>query len=498
MRYLYGDSSESPLEINYLAFLPDAIEAVVELVRADEALEATRAKGDVRKASAEAEVKEVEDLGREVAAVVDPLDGDEVPVVRAAAAIGGAAKEIVAREIARVRAALAADLQALDRDAAPLRERGVAAIATLLSTHDLPGARETLTARWTAGGFEVRLRQVSPCGLEATVALAVPGGSLLAHELRIDKLVDGLEIHLSANRGLLKKEMKLVAHKLARHTVAEVVCDPDGVLLRLRAPQDAAGYDVRVAPDGDVTIADHELDDRDGPGLRILASKLEDALRALRMERGRLVSATFDGTPLAEVGTPRVIAERLVTTMAPVVQAIAERSQSPDELVLRRLLGGNRREEIFLSRAELGAKLAALDEDAQAVFAPLGIDAVAAPAPAIEVIAEEPEPEPEAEPEPASEPAVLEADAPPEVVEVEEPPPIAAAPAASGPVRAPSEPAMEMEADLPPARAATPMSMPLPRLPRKTQPPPEPLLPVDSTVAAVEAALRELEDQDAT
>ena len=48
---------------------------------------------------------------------------------------------------------------------------------------------------------------------------------------------------------------------------------------------------------------------------------------------------------------PTLLVERLIATMAPVVQEIAARSQSPGELVLRRLLSGDRREEIFLSKA---------------------------------------------------------------------------------------------------------------------------------------------------
>ena len=66
-----------------------------------------------------------------------------------------------------------------------------------------------------------------------------------------------------------------------------------------------------------------------------------------------LVEAKIDGEAMRTHAKPTLLVERLIATMAPVVQEIAARSQSPGELVLRRLLSGDRREEIFLSKSEL-------------------------------------------------------------------------------------------------------------------------------------------------
>jgi hypothetical protein len=60
--------------------------------------------------------------------------------------------------------------------------------------------------------------------------------------------------------------------------------------------------------------------------------------------------------------------------MAPVVQEIAARSQSPGELVLRRLLADDRREEVFLSKSELRRKLEPLPEGERALFDTLLVD----------------------------------------------------------------------------------------------------------------------------
>ncbi|HEY6180202.1 MAG TPA: hypothetical protein VIX73_37430, partial [Kofleriaceae bacterium] len=123
------------------------------------------------------------------------------------------------------------------------------------------------------------------------------------------------------------------------------------------------------------------IDDRVRPGLRLLVERLEAAVRALADNRSGLVSIEIDGTPIAEHGHPRVFAERLIAAIAPTVQQIARRSRSPGELVLRRPLGDNRREEIFITTADLSKRLDGLPLHAREVFAPLQLGGEPAKAP---------------------------------------------------------------------------------------------------------------------
>ena len=64
---------------------------------------------------------------------------------------------------------------------------------------------------------------------------------------------------------------------------------------------------------------------------------------------------------------------RLVQAMAPVVQEIAQHSLAPGELILKRLVGDHRREEIFVSKAALDQKLAPLSEGLKSRFFALGL-----------------------------------------------------------------------------------------------------------------------------
>jgi hypothetical protein len=107
--------------------------------------------------------------------------------------------------------------------------------------------------------------------------------------------------------------------------------------------------------------------------LQMMREKLVAAAMMLARHRRGLVDVKIDGEPLASHPTPSLLAERLVAAMAPTVQEIASRSQSPGELVLRRLIGEARREEIFLAKQELLGKLEGLSAPNRALFDPLWV-----------------------------------------------------------------------------------------------------------------------------
>lgn len=533
MRYLFGDSSDSPLDINYLSFLRDAIEFGVAVLQADAGLTSSREQRATRQLAAAESIEAIEELGRLASVPTNAAAGDDPVLERTAAAIAQAIGEVVKRDAGRIRAGLTTELEQLDAEAQRLRERCRSALGTLLATNDLPGAVETLSVRWNGAMHEARLQQKVGFGVEAMVSLDIPPGSLFAQDLKVERFADSAEIHAPETAGWLKKEVKMVPHKLGRHHVTHVIVAKSGVTMRLRATPDAGaiGFDITVPRAGDPKVervggkeADSSFatDERDLAGLRALAAKLEAAVEALRGSRGALVEANLDGKPLATLERPAEIVVRLVDAIAPVVQQIASHSLSPHELVLKRLLGGDRREEIFLSRAELVQKLEPLSPDLRRVFAPLGLVEDAAPAtPPYSVSRRTSATRP-----PPVEPAPVRADTEkldptPSVVVAPEPTmPTAAAPPPPPPpplpavtIEAPlspeihievTPPPITLEAELPP-RAVGALGT-LPTLPgsrpgRRTNPPPPPRPPAPATGptnASIDAALRDLEDSEPT
>jgi hypothetical protein len=94
----------------------------------------------------------------------------------------------------------------------------------------------------------------------------------------------------------------------------------------------------------------------------------------LARHRTQIVEAKLDGESLQSHAKPTLLVERLIAVLVPETREIAARSQSRSELVLRRSLGGDRREEIFLSRQDLQRKLEPLNDRNRALFDSLLLD----------------------------------------------------------------------------------------------------------------------------
>jgi hypothetical protein len=91
-------------------------------------------------------------------------------------------------------------------------------------------------------------------------------------------------------------------------------------------------------------------------------------------KRRAITSARIGETPVEASEGMRMIIEQLVQVLAPVVREISAHSLSPDELVLRRMMGDDRREEIFISKSELRASLDGLGEADRRLFDPLELE----------------------------------------------------------------------------------------------------------------------------
>src|SRR5690606_36102557 len=116
-----------------------------------------------------------------------------------------------------------------------------------------------------------------------------------------------------------------------------------------------------------------EPTDDDRNKLIELCARIETEADALAPHRATLVETSFDGRTLESHDDPAALVRRLVQRLAPVIQEIGRRSLSSDELVLKRVLADDRREEIFASKADLRAKLTPVPAPLREVFAPLGL-----------------------------------------------------------------------------------------------------------------------------
>jgi hypothetical protein len=266
----------------------------------------------------------------------------------------------------------------------------------------LPGTELALT--WAAAGEQGYTGQVdvkTPFGVNASFSLAIPPEHVWARPRRLSELAPGLEVHFPQQSGWLSKRVEMAPVKLDRMYLSAVKLDTASAEFRLRkGPTSGSGYRVLVnlheahqvvlqpigedgTPDTDAPLT---LDGEDSAQMFRLCSRVVDSTLGLSNLRRGMVSVDLDGQPLDEMGWPEAVAQQLIGQLAPVLNEIARRSGAPGELVLRRDVGGGRREEVYVTKAELYEKVLVLPPNRRVAFEQLGLSdplrAPPAPAPA--------------------------------------------------------------------------------------------------------------------
>ena len=397
MSYLYGDSTPSTLQVNFIEFLRDSIDFSLELLLADQRVVEAQARLLTRERAATLGIERLEKLGPTVARTIksQPDEDPDSPSGRCVAAILRSVDDLVRAEVANVRATLGEASAMLAGEAAEERKRCLKALEALLVKHDPPSA--TLVQHLVASGgqrYACRTRLTTEFGLEATMELEVPAGHLLSQVVRVDQVMERLQVQAPEVGGWLHKETKLKAQRLEKHYITEISIGPAESTLKLRAAPEGAspGFDLtfrdeaprvllaRVEERDTAAAPPFEVAEDDAKKLLATRDKLAEAVAELNRHRKAVISAAFESAPLGTSDQAPLLVTRLVATIAPVVQEIAARSLSRGELVLRRLLGDDRREEIFVSKADLVRKLESLSDAKRRLFDPLWAEGSGQPA----------------------------------------------------------------------------------------------------------------------
>jgi hypothetical protein len=386
--YLYGDSTPSPLKTDFIAFLRDTFDFSVQVLLCDARLtDATQQAAHLADAT-EADVGNAETFSNELARSLDRI-GVGLPesiAARCAAKVRQSVTDIVRIEIEAARATAQAAKGRAVHAALAERESCLRAFETLVLRHTLPESTPaTKLTLENLGTYTAHASAATAYGLAWVVALEIPASHPFARVLRLDRLVERLEIGAPEESGWLHKEVKVRPQRFDRLHLVELALYPAETRLKLRASPEGGGigFDVtfhndearaidlrRVQESGSSPDAYHVTGD-DAAKLESMRNDLTAMAHDLGAHKKSLVRASLDETPLQEVESPRVLVERLLGDIAPTVQQIARRTLSPGELVLKRLVKDNQREEVFLSRAELERKLDALPHALRRVFDPL-------------------------------------------------------------------------------------------------------------------------------
>lgn len=395
MSYLYGDSTQSTLDVNYIEYLRESMDLMVAILRADYQARTTQEKGITAKTAAETELERLHDFS---AAVTEMIEREASNVTsgatgRCVATVRASSTEAIRHSANQIKAAVQAEISGLEGQMKRDRASCEKSIEAFLLRHDLPGSVHRLELRLSGDHYRARLSGSSKEGLSWVLDLEIPPGNLFSSPVRLDRVVDHLEIKVPTRK-------KLRSHKLTnKYIIGLVLADGERTIKLRTGPAEDAGFDVQIVQNRvHLLFSGRGEGDRFDPDVEDAAKLIElskvifDSATAIRDKRVALVDARIDGKALSEHDNPAVLVQRMVARMAPTVQEISRHSLSPTELVLKRVVGDSRREEIFVAKADLLKKLDPIPLGLRGVFAPLGLGNLETGAPPLPPISARPGP----------------------------------------------------------------------------------------------------------
>jgi hypothetical protein len=393
MEFLYGDSTPSPLTSNFLEFLRDAIDFGVFALRIDDEISAIGERSLLTSRAADEEIERLETLGRAVATSIDqaPKGAVESETSRCATQLTAVSAEAIAVAIASVRQKLERQREHLAAEEATQRDACFKALETLLLPHSPPeSAVSVRIERGADRAYRAWRYGETAFGLKWRIELGIQQSNAFASEAPMESWAARVEVHAPEQAGWIKKEIKLKTQRLDRLVLTEVVDDGGTVTLRLRDdggrahgldfevhPESRSVSATRVGANDDPSAGTFELPAEDVPGLVGIAEQVRAA--AGELTATRLLEATLGDRELRLEPLFVGLVGQLVSLMAPIVQEVSRHSLTSTELVLRRLISAERREELFVAKSTLREKFMPLRPDLRGLFGRLGLDTLAPP-----------------------------------------------------------------------------------------------------------------------
>ena len=386
MGHVYGDSTPFPYDINFVELIRHAVECGVTLMAAQHQISSAVDRSgnfDQLRKQERARMDAMSDAIKLTMTAF--MSSHSERMVRTASRVLESARGVIEHELATLEGQANGEISNTRSVVDRAREQTFRAVEGFVLRHDLPNTSVGLRLLAGEEGYSGQALVATPFGIEAVFGLAIPPAHDWGKLKRVAELSAGTEVHVPQESGWLSKRVAVAPVKLDKLVVTEVAMASDRSLITLRkGPRSGAGYQLEVTseaqakatlrrlgedgnPSGDPII---QLDGEDAVHAMRLWNRVADSTHDLATRRQVMTSATFDGKPLRDTDEPADIATKLINVLAPVVQEVARRSGAPGELVLRRDLGEGRREEIYITKAELNEKVLTLPATLRPVFDP--------------------------------------------------------------------------------------------------------------------------------
>jgi hypothetical protein len=376
--YRYGDGTPFPLEENFIDTLTSAVEACTSAFMPLTELDGRRERARAGKAEADNELGRLVDLDAALTASMMPfVNGDK------AAQVYSVAQKIVQTgktAIQQARAVIEGRVQALDAQAraSTAADSVLHALRTFFDLHQLPNTKWVFS--WDVRAGEPRAEAVATAGrLTAAFNCTVEN---YRGPIRVGDLAEGVIVHMM-KKGVFGKakpapvELSKYVMVMFEKTISEHV-----ITLKEKADKASTGLKFRVGDtgatwqsvniSGDTENEPNPLDAEDVDGIRRLGEAASKALRDITNHRS-LRSLTLGGQPLDKLPEPRIVPMDVLQQLTPLTRTIRERSRVSGELQLKRDIGGGRREELYIPRAQLAQQFGKLPFEYRKPFEDMGI-----------------------------------------------------------------------------------------------------------------------------
>lgn len=388
--YLYGDSTDSGLTINYIELLRDFLDFAAQLMLSEHRISSARQAVEDRKHTMEEEVSRLQLLGEEVLAT---LEKSKKPNSKSAtesciANLSRATQETLRNAVNGLKQELLSAEQQLGTGRKRERAANARIIEQLLLNHELPDSTNDVDIAVTADGhtYSAEVKGRNQQGLHWRFIADIPSDNSYAAVRKVATLVPEMTISLPEMSGFVRKSVKLKPYRVFPLHICALEHRGRDILLKLRATphlDDENGLDVLwSSKTGGVSIVRMQKGDTspsyevEGPDVKVLTNlvrTLSEESFPLVQTRTKLTEILFNNRPLAECEAPTDLIAGLIARIGPVIRSIVEHSLGDKELVLKQVLANDRRVEIFASKDDLLAKLAVVPTEMRGIFAPLGI-----------------------------------------------------------------------------------------------------------------------------
>ena len=387
MPYLYGDSTPFPLDEDFIDTIQHLIKTGVEMLSLQEKIERSERKTVTVETELSADLAKLEELSLKLQETLEPHASDANVVDRRTAThILDAAKTTIAEAREGCERKAQSSRNEIQAALEGYRAEVHRALEAFFAEHELPHTEWEY--RWcsTAAG-PARMVAIGrhEFGLTVTMELAIPASHLLSRTRKVSDLHDDVRAAIPEAGGLLHRA-GLRLRSLSGYQITQIECAAKTITLVVskNAKPDAPTFQIRRETCADaaptltrlqsvgVEKAYAQLGSETAP-LGGLLHKVEHELRNLASERRALLNVELKGLPKEPLDQPSALVEKMISAVAPLVLEIRRRTSAHGELVLKRDLGNGRREELFVPRKELAARVATLRPEYRQVFAPFAL-----------------------------------------------------------------------------------------------------------------------------